>query len=157
MLSLEDFTSFGAVCKSWRSVATREVFNSKRLGPTHQAPFLILSKKEASAIRMFYNFRTGKICKLYLPETENKLCYSSLGWLGTVSKHMRIVAPDMPGEILGRPNLHYIYLVESAGTLLAVLCFGNKYAENLTTGFRIFEVPFGNGKSWWSSDIKLGK
>ncbi|CAN6546814.1 unnamed protein product [Malus baccata var. baccata] len=86
MGSLEEFIVFGAVCKSWRSVATKENYFTCELGPKHQVPLLILPQEKGAATRKCYNLKKRKICQLNLSELEDKLFLSSLGWLLTVSK-----------------------------------------------------------------------
>ncbi|TQD79338.1 hypothetical protein C1H46_035112 [Malus baccata] len=103
MRSLEEFIVFGAVCKSWRSVATKENYFTKELGPKHQVPLLILPQEKGAATRKCYNL------KKHPKQAE-----------------VRIVAPEFPKEYLGTMmQIKVAYLVESAGDLLVVLCFLN--------------------------------
>lgn len=62
---MEDFTAFGAVCKSWRSAATKEIFTSRL---THHVPFLMFRKKDAVGMVEFYSLTRDKILKFKLPE-----------------------------------------------------------------------------------------
>ncbi|XP_008244732.1 PREDICTED: F-box protein At2g26160-like [Prunus mume] len=76
---MEDFAAFGAVCKPWRLVATKENFTGRL---SH--PFLMLPGKDGAAIREFYSFTKDGVQKVNLPEAEGKLlCYCS-GWLITL-------------------------------------------------------------------------
>lgn len=79
MVSFEDFTSFGAVCKSWSLAAIKESFNR-----IHQVPWLMLPEKECTTIREFYDLKKYKIYKLDLPQTIGKCCFSSLGSVGWI-------------------------------------------------------------------------
>ena len=69
---------------------------------------------------------------------------------------IRVVAPEFPKAQLLGPNvcIREQYLVESAGDLLLVLCTTNMNDLLLTTGYRVFEVPFTNSKSWLESEVK---
>ncbi|PQM33524.1 F-box protein [Prunus yedoensis var. nudiflora] len=77
---MEDFTAFGAVCKSWRSAATKEIFTSRL---THQVPFLMFRKKDAVGMLEFYSLTRDKILKFKLPEGGVQIICSCLGWLFT--------------------------------------------------------------------------
>lgn len=85
LVSLEDFVSFGAVCKSWSLAATFAAENfTGRL--TRQVPFLMFPADEKdSNIRKFYSLTRCKIYQLDLMlEAKEKICYSaSSGWLIT--------------------------------------------------------------------------
>lgn len=52
----------------------------------HKVPILLLPKEINAPIRIFYSLTKGQIYQLDLPETMGKFCYSSLGWLLTVSE-----------------------------------------------------------------------
>lgn len=103
VLLLEDFIVFGAVCRSWKSAATKENFTR-----THQVPLLMLPEKKGTTLREFYSLKHGKVFKQNMPElVTGKLLYSSLGWLMTQSdkdsevnllhplNHMCIELPDV--------------------------------------------------------------
>ncbi|KAL6271094.1 hypothetical protein ACE6H2_028005 [Prunus campanulata] len=77
---IEDFTAFGAVCKSWRSAATKEIFNSRL---THHVPFLMFRKEDAVGMLEFYSLTRDKILKFKLPEGGVQISCSCLGWLFT--------------------------------------------------------------------------
>ncbi|CAB4291136.1 unnamed protein product [Prunus armeniaca] len=77
---MEDFTAFGAVCKSWRSAATKEIFTSRL---THQVPFIMHPVKDAAGMLEFYSFKKDKFLMINLPEGEDEVCGSCLGWLIT--------------------------------------------------------------------------
>ncbi|PRQ25819.1 hypothetical protein RchiOBHm_Chr6g0287791 [Rosa chinensis] len=71
--------------------------------------------------------------------------------------HLSVVAPEIPSEeqLLGpKKGIKQLYLVESAGSLLVVLCtsYHNQYES--TIGCRVFKVPFSNGNSWSDSEVK---
>ncbi|XP_062014422.1 F-box protein At4g35733-like [Rosa rugosa] len=88
MVCMEDFLSFGAVCKSWRSTATKENFTG---GLKHQVPFLILPEKEGTANRELYNLTKGKCFELSGLEVKGQRLFSSLGWLLTESKDAKVL------------------------------------------------------------------
>ncbi|XP_050387428.1 F-box protein At4g00893-like [Argentina anserina] len=261
IVSMKDFFAFGGVCKSWRSEAIKENSNAA-LRLQHKVPILLPPKEYNDPIRNIYSLTKGHIYQLDLPETKSKICFSSLGWLLTISwdcsnphlfnplthahielplissrywegnvrklvlssnpswtsnyevllmsshclayyrpgynngrwnvpllelvvlldavyykgqfyaldfrgklfvcemedpnnTHLRLVA-EVPLEILLGPEIHLnkAYLVESAtGTLLLVLSlFDEDY--DTTIAWRVFEVPFDDGKSWAKSEVK---
>ncbi|KAB2637588.1 F-box protein SKIP23-like [Pyrus ussuriensis x Pyrus communis] len=79
VLLLEHFIVFGAVCRSWKSAATKENFTR-----THQVPLLMLPEKKGTTLREFCSLKHGKVFKQNMPElVTGKLFYSSLGWLMT--------------------------------------------------------------------------
>ncbi|XP_050365558.1 uncharacterized protein LOC126784111 [Argentina anserina] len=70
--------------------------------------------------------------------------------------HLSVVAPEIPDleELLGRhKGIKNSYLVESAGSLLVVLCTSNHYHYETTSGCRVFKVPFSSGSSWSNSEV----
>ncbi|XP_077223908.1 putative F-box protein At1g65740 [Tasmannia lanceolata] len=76
-LILSDYIRFGAVCVSWRSVATE-----KRYPPVPQLPWIMLSKCSKSEIRAFYSPSEDRIYKLNLPEIRATQCRGSYkGWM----------------------------------------------------------------------------
>ncbi|XP_027082799.1 F-box protein SKIP23-like [Coffea arabica] len=78
---IEDFVAFRGVCTSWRMAAPKQ--NFVNLWPT--VPLLMLAEKKDSDDREFYSLSRGKVWnKLSLPETKNKKCMESRGWLITV-------------------------------------------------------------------------
>ncbi|CAN6685743.1 unnamed protein product [Malus baccata var. baccata] len=128
MRSLEEFIVFGAVCKSWRSVATKENYFTKELGPKHQVPLLILPQEKGAATRKCYNLKKP---------SRSKDCCSRIS-----------------NEYLGpMMQIKVAYLVESAGDLLVVLCFLNlKTKFHATTGCRVVKVLFSDSNSWLDSE-----
>ncbi|KAL6126583.1 hypothetical protein ACLB2K_074630 [Fragaria x ananassa] len=84
VVSMKDFFAFGGVSKSWRSAIKENSNAALRLH--HKVPVLILSKEINAPVRNIYSLTEGQISQLDLPETKGKLCYSSLGWLLTVSQ-----------------------------------------------------------------------
>ncbi|CAL9023124.1 unnamed protein product [Prunus brigantina] len=117
---MEDFAAFGAVCKPWRSVATKENFTGRL---SH--PFLMLPGEDGAAIREFYSFTKDKVQKVNLPEAEGKLlCYCS-GWLITLEglkftllhpfNRAQIKLPDFrdsDGRLLSPTNMSYFHTVK---------------------------------------------
>ncbi|PQQ13810.1 F-box protein [Prunus yedoensis var. nudiflora] len=101
---MDDFTAFGAVCKSWRSAATKEIFISRL---THHVPFLMFRKKDAVDMLEFYSLTRDKILKFKLPEGGFQIICSCLGWLFTSRRgleelnllhplnHSQIKLPDL--------------------------------------------------------------
>ncbi|KAF7151816.1 hypothetical protein RHSIM_Rhsim02G0229700 [Rhododendron simsii] len=78
---LEDFLSFGRVCRSWRSVAVKENFKGTQL------PWLMLAEDDNSDYRRFVTALHGNpIDNLLLPEAKGKRCFETLGWLVTLSE-----------------------------------------------------------------------
>lgn len=71
--------------------------------------------------------------------------------------HLRVVAPEIPNkeELLGQmKSIKQLYVVESAGSLLVILCtYCLNYYES-TVGCRVFKVPFSKGHSWSNSEVK---
>ncbi|KAL6217462.1 hypothetical protein ACLB2K_010679 [Fragaria x ananassa] len=93
--SFEDFSDFGAVCKSWKSAADHLKKNyltntTEGLGFfTNQAPLLVLPptnrwNEDDDGMVKFFSLTKGKTYKHSLPETARKVCCSSLGWLLTL-------------------------------------------------------------------------
>ncbi|KAL6217463.1 hypothetical protein ACLB2K_010680 [Fragaria x ananassa] len=97
--SFEEFSVFGAVCRSWKSAADRLKKNyltntTAGLGSlTNQVPLLVLPPtnrwNEDDGMVKFFSLTKGKTYKHSLPETARKECYSSLGWLLTLSDQRR--------------------------------------------------------------------
>ncbi|KAM5563438.1 hypothetical protein ABKV19_018193 [Rosa sericea] len=68
--------------------------------------------------------------------------------------HLSVVAPDIPSQeqLLGpMKGIKQPYLVESAGSLLVVLCTSYHNHYESTIGCRVFKVPF---SSWSDSEVK---
>lgn len=93
---VEDFSAFGRVCRSWRSVAVKENFKGSQ-----QIPWLMLAEEEeeeeegeggdknnrAVNGRRFVSITEGvAIGKLMLPEARGKRCLETRGWLVTISE-----------------------------------------------------------------------
>lgn len=112
---MQDLITFGLVCKTWSSAATKENFTRVF---THQVPLLMLPDLENKGAipRHCYNLTKGKVCRLNIPETKGKAysCRSSLGWLliassqfsTSNSKHIYLLHPFKHEEIL-LPTLEF--------------------------------------------------
>ncbi|XP_050209455.1 uncharacterized protein LOC126660153 [Mercurialis annua] len=100
---LRDFIIFGAVCRSWRSVASPENFNK-----TTKAPWLLLDQdKDDHSSRKFLDLSNDIIYRMNLPKydytqfdlwkysvrssiREKHYVYSSKGWFLNVENHLRL-------------------------------------------------------------------
>ncbi|KAF8369923.1 hypothetical protein HHK36_032042 [Tetracentron sinense] len=85
LILYEDFVTFGGVCSSWRSVAVKKNFN-----PSLQIPWLMLAEKKHSHTRAFFSLSKGMIHERMLPEAHGNRCFSSHGWLITLSVDLTI-------------------------------------------------------------------
>ncbi|MCD7459460.1 hypothetical protein HAX54_040932 [Datura stramonium] len=84
---IEDFLNFGTVCKSWKSVTTRDNFNSS----LPRAPWLMISvndddddQDDDNPCTKFFSLYNGMNLKKWIPEIYGKRCLESMGWLITV-------------------------------------------------------------------------
>lgn len=150
IVSMKDFFAFGGVCKSWRSAAIKE--NSNRgLRLQHKVPVLVLPKNYSAPIRNIYSLTKGEIYQLDLPETRGKRCFSSLGWLLTVSdnsrlhlfnplNHALIELPQLRSKTLIRRNITKFVLSSSPswtsnyGVMLQSDCFLVFYRPGYNNG-----------------------
>ncbi|XP_050212045.1 putative F-box protein At3g25750 [Mercurialis annua] len=83
---LRDFIIFGAVCKSWRSVASREKFKKSKV------PWLLMEDRDEDdySLRKFFDLSKDVIYGINLPELcDNKYSLSSHGWFLTVETDVR--------------------------------------------------------------------
>ncbi|KAL6174649.1 hypothetical protein ACLB2K_051295 [Fragaria x ananassa] len=81
-VSMVDVFSFAAVCRSWRSVATKEDFTSL---VKQQVPLLLALSDDESSNEL-HNLTKDKLSEVHIPEATGKRYYSSnLGWIMTVS------------------------------------------------------------------------
>ena len=77
-----DVFSFAAVCRSWRSVATKEDFTSL---VKQQVPLLLALSRDESTNEL-HNLTKDKVSEVLMPEAKGERYYSSnLGWIMTVS------------------------------------------------------------------------
>ncbi|XP_062028896.1 putative F-box protein At3g25750 [Rosa rugosa] len=105
MDSMQDFITFGAVCKTWSSAATKDNF-------THQVPLLMMPDTEDNNSPFpgqCYNLIKGKVSRLNIPKTitQRRLmpwCRSSLGWLIIASS--RFLTDDSRHIYLLHPFKH---------------------------------------------------
>ncbi|MCD7450892.1 hypothetical protein HAX54_008952 [Datura stramonium] len=94
---IEDYLSFGSVCKSWNSVATKDNFNSS----LPRVPWLMLAEdKEDNTCRKFFSLSNGMILKKRIPEARGSLIH---------------IIGRLPPWIDGK-----YYIVESLGSLFVV-------------------------------------
>ncbi|XP_055835292.1 F-box/kelch-repeat protein At3g18720-like [Solanum dulcamara] len=74
---------FGIVCKSWRSVVTKENFNSN----LPRVLWLMLAEEgDDKTCRKFFSVYNGMILKKRIPKASGKRCMESMGWLIMVGK-----------------------------------------------------------------------
>ncbi|KAF7151701.1 hypothetical protein RHSIM_Rhsim02G0222900 [Rhododendron simsii] len=104
---MEDLIAFGGVCRSWRSVATKQ----QNFKGSQQVPWLMLSEEEEeneqgkvkdTDERRFVSLtKGGMIRRTALPEARGKRCLETLGWFVTVSKdgEMSLLHPFSRVEI----------------------------------------------------------
>ncbi|OIT31887.1 hypothetical protein A4A49_09271 [Nicotiana attenuata] len=80
---IEDYLSFGSVCKSWHVVvvATKCNFNSD----LPRVPWLMLAEEEEDC-RKFFSLYNSMILKKRIPKATGKWCMESMGWLNTVGE-----------------------------------------------------------------------
>ncbi|XP_009629323.1 putative F-box protein At5g55150 [Nicotiana tomentosiformis] len=85
---IEDYLSFGTVCKSWHVVvvATKCNFNSD----LPRVPWLMLAEEDQeddkSCCRKFFSLYNSMILKKRIPKATGKRCIESMGWLITVGE-----------------------------------------------------------------------
>ncbi|KAB2637585.1 F-box protein [Pyrus ussuriensis x Pyrus communis] len=145
LFTFEDFIAFGAVCKSWKSAATKENFTTR-----HQIPLLMLPEKKekesttttaTSTVREFYNLKN-----FYAVDPYGTILVCEIE--DPMQARTRVIVPKLPTE-LGFPFLcEKEYLVESPGALLLVT---RSFVP--TVEFRVFEVPLSNGD--WSDGAEV--
>ncbi|KAF7143678.1 hypothetical protein RHSIM_Rhsim05G0084900 [Rhododendron simsii] len=87
---LEDFSTFGRVCRSWRSVAVKKNFKGSQ-----QVPRLMLTEEtnnekpdnKVGDYRCFISTADENLIgRLMLPKAKGKQCFESLGWFVTLSE-----------------------------------------------------------------------
>ncbi|KAI8569282.1 hypothetical protein RHMOL_Rhmol02G0266800 [Rhododendron molle] len=87
---LEDFSTFGRVCRSWRSVAVKKNFKGSQ-----QVLWLMLTEEtndekpdnKVADYRCFVSAADGNLTgRLMLPEAKGMQCFESLGWFVTLSE-----------------------------------------------------------------------
>lgn len=83
--SLTDYIAFRRVCTSWKSATTSMKFIIRDNPNPNQMPVLLPAKR-CSYNREFYSLSNHRIDEVYLPESIAKKCFSSMGWLITVSQ-----------------------------------------------------------------------
>ncbi|KAL6131382.1 hypothetical protein ACLB2K_069758 [Fragaria x ananassa] len=160
VVSMKDFFAFGGVSKSWRSAIKENSNTALRL--QHKVPVLILSKEINAPVRNIYSLTECQISQLDLPETKGKLCYSSLGWLLTVSQdystldlfnpltHAHIeLPPPLPPKKFSLRNLKRFVLSSSPS-------FTSDYGVMLLSYHHLaFYKPGYNNGTWTLGPIPL--
>ncbi|CAA2961550.1 Hypothetical predicted protein [Olea europaea subsp. europaea] len=96
---IEDFTSFTAVCKEWKSVTS--ILKKKPSLPTRY-PRIMLAEKidtedqenrgdQDASVRCFLNLLASKTYRLQLPEASGRKCRGAhYGWLWTIGIDLQI-------------------------------------------------------------------
>ncbi|KAK6935317.1 Domain unknown function DUF295 [Dillenia turbinata] len=101
--SVQDFLSYGLVCKSWHLAAASAKFNKSKL------PWLMLADNNnyTENTREFFDLSNyGIIQKLNLPEVKGRKCFSSHGWLITISDDLDItLLHPLSRREISLPNL----------------------------------------------------
>lgn len=95
LVSPIDFLAFSSVCKSWQAAA----FDSEKFeGWVHHFsswPWLMLiQNNDDHNHREFYSVSKNTTFKVKLPETHNKRCFASKGWLITISRDLSVHLVD---------------------------------------------------------------
>jgi len=113
---VEDFITFGVVCTSWRTVATKNNFDV--ISP--QVPLLILADKDEH-YREFYSLSEKKVSRIFLPEARGREGFPSGGWLLTMSCNgeFNLLHPFFHTQILWGPSHKF------RKTFLPLLVFQN--------------------------------
>ena len=62
---IEDFLSFGTVCKSWHSLATKDNVN-------------VAEEEDDDTCRKFFSLENGMILKKSIPRARGKRCVESM-------------------------------------------------------------------------------
>ncbi|XP_050232202.1 uncharacterized protein LOC126680939 isoform X2 [Mercurialis annua] len=153
---LRDYIIFGAVCRSWRSVASAEKFNKST-----KVPWLLLDKDDDyHSPRKFFNLSKDLIYRINLPKSRNSPChfgnfsirngfiYSSKGWLLNVENHLELCLSN-PFS-LSRITLPHSFLLCSNYILL--LNFALSSSPSVASDFVILIVYY----SFVTRDVKLG-
>ncbi|KAL6009592.1 hypothetical protein ACLOJK_000020 [Asimina triloba] len=85
-LSLVDFIHAGAVCTSWRLVMAA-IVAQKFQPPSHQVPWLMLSRNKTTSICRLLNLFDSKVYNLHLPQADQAHILGSFsGWLILMDK-----------------------------------------------------------------------
>ncbi|KAA8522322.1 hypothetical protein F0562_013317 [Nyssa sinensis] len=148
----QDFVAFGGVCTSWGLVMAAF---KKNFDVLLQVPCLILTEYDSnnSKLRDFYSLTESKF-QVTLRESSGKRCFSSQGWLLTISKdeEVNLLHPLLRVQI-ELPNLSTFSYIGNMEPVARKE--GSDGGENYGSfGFQVLELNVRNGK--WVKVESLG-
>ncbi|XP_047265781.1 uncharacterized protein LOC107859621 [Capsicum annuum] len=142
---LEDFVTFGNVCKSWRTAATKENFDV--FAP--QIPLLMLADKNDD-YREFYSLSKKKVSRMFLPEARVLECFPSQGWIFTNNENtgeMKLLHPFSRTQIL-LPSQKDLLASQGRGEGLIRSCMERAVlsaSPSLTSDYVLLVYYYGSG------------
>ncbi|KAM3263549.1 hypothetical protein P3L10_000543 [Capsicum annuum] len=142
---LEDFVTFGNVCKSWRTAATKENFDV--FAP--QIPLLMLADKNDD-YREFYSLSKQKVSRMFLPEARVLECFPSQGWIFTNNENtgeMKLLHPFSRTQIL-LPSQKDLLASQGRGEGLIRSCMERAVlsaSPSLTSDYVLLVYYYGSG------------